>query len=278
MRLSLLLLLCLAGRSEITRPDAASAAAPLTLVAGEALALSLDPASLRYSVSLLEAAGADAVPWFDSGGHGGFGGYRFSADGVTFSLADGSLVALGAPTRSTGADRTGAFTALSVDFGRRRHDGNADGSGGSVGALTKEWSVTFKGYANRTALSFVQTWHVPLNGSSASAPVPVVATAPPTAEPDEQQRQCQNATKAGDGFATTASPIMPPMATPNATACAAACCANPSCSGYTFDPEQDDASGEPQCRECQPNLIPTHTHALKALSSACHCIHSHRLV
>ena len=78
-----------------------------------------------------------------------------------------------------------------------------------------------------------------------------LAPLPPTPAPPLPPKICK-ATAAGKGMDTTAPPIIPPLATSTADACAAACCANKECSGYTFDPAQDDPSGEPVCKVGKP--------------------------
>ena len=115
----------------------------------------------------------------------------------------------------------------------------------------------------------------PIVAAAPKFPAPPPPPAPPA--PPAPGKVC-HATAAGKGLDTTAPPITPPMATPTAdgesistesipltlhsqfvsetvglpTACAAACCANHECSGYTFDPEQDDDSGLPICKKGKP--------------------------
>ena len=117
---------------------AAAAPTPLQLTSGS-LSLSLDPSSLAYTV------GVSGTPWFDSGGCDG--GYSFSAEGTTASLAKGDLKALGPPVRGSGSDAAGSFTSLEIPFGR---------SGGEGAAA--EWIATFKAYEGRSAIVFAQRW------------------------------------------------------------------------------------------------------------------------
>ena len=82
---------------------------------------------------------------------------------------------------------------------------------------------------------------------------PIVGPAPslpPPPPPPGHGKQCTAGPT--NGLDTTAPPIMPPVATPDADGCAAACCANEQCTAYTFDPAQDDKSGEPQCHVGKP--------------------------
>lgn len=79
---------------------------------------------------------------------------------------------------------------------------------------------------------------------------------PPPAPPPANTCNSKSST-AGNGLDTTASPMSALgsdgcVATPDADACAAACCNNTECTGYTFDPAQDDASGEPNCHKGKP--------------------------
>ena len=86
----------------------------------------------------------------------------------------------------------------------------------------------------------------------AAAPKFTPAPTPPAPPPPPPPKKACKSSTAGNGLDTTASPITPPVATPDADACAAACCANDQCSGYTFDPKQDDASGMPACHVGKP--------------------------
>ena len=81
----------------------------------------------------------------------------------------------------------------------------------------------------------------PITAAAASQPSPPVP-APPT--------NC-TATSAGDGLDTHAA-VLAPLVTPDADGCAAACCARSQCTGYTFDPAQDDNSGDPICKIGKP--------------------------
>jgi hypothetical protein len=116
---------------------------PLTIsAAGGALSLRLDIDSLGYSVSV------DGDEWFDSGGADG--GYAFSADGATASLAAGTLTALGAPVCANGSDAAGAFSSVSLSFSARG------------GAAEPQFEATFKAYEARPALVFAQRWLQPV--------------------------------------------------------------------------------------------------------------------
>ena len=132
---------------------------------GNAITVSLDEATMAYSLSISN------VPWFTSAsGHASTadGGYAFSSGGETFVASDGGLKPLGPAIKSSGTDAAGPYSSLAISWAVNRTVSTA-----------AEWVTTFKLYKSRNAVVFEQQWPLGTDSGKGGTVFPALRQASP---------------------------------------------------------------------------------------------------